>query len=195
MVLSIKSSPIPLTASFHVITKMLWCLIEWRGKRDAYTKAKNSSRGLGLIWHHHTNGKQTPCSKSGACIYLAEKRSPLVFKLPTEIEAVHINNLVLHNAPSISTPCHYNHFCSIISTPNHQIPPFSPVCFSIVGLALQTAPKWACFARPAASQTNHPSAIIEIFWVMIDWGNHWAGWVGSSVWPLHPCCWLIVGEG
>lgn len=32
---------------------------------------------------------------NGASIYLAEKRSPLASKLLSEIEAVHINNLVL----------------------------------------------------------------------------------------------------
>lgn len=51
--------------------------------------------GLGLIQHHHTNSKQTPCFKSGVSIYLAKKHSPLALKLLLEIEAVHINRLFL----------------------------------------------------------------------------------------------------
>lgn len=147
------------------------------------------------------NPEHAPCSACGASICLAGKRSPLASKLLLGIEAVRINSLCpfAHNAPATSVPCHYGRFCSIISTPNHQIRPPPPlqICAPLARLcaaelALQTALKWACFARPAASQTNHPSAIIEIFWLMIDSGNHWAVWVGSSLWPLQPCCWLIV---
>ena len=84
-------------APFIVLPKAFWCLTEWCwwGKHDASTDAMNSSWGFGSIVHRHTNSKQTPCSMNGASIYLAEKRSPLASKLLSEIEAVHINNLVL----------------------------------------------------------------------------------------------------
>lgn len=53
------------------------------------------SRGFELIRRRRTSSKQTPCSKSGASICLAEKRFPLASQLLSEMEAVHINDLVL----------------------------------------------------------------------------------------------------